>query len=359
MSAYIIAEAGVNHNGSLAMALELVDAAAAAGADAVKFQTFIAELVISKYASKADYQKKTTDSSESQLEMARRLELNREEHLELQGRCIERGIQFLSSPFDEPSVDFLYRTLGLKALKIPSGEITNAPLLLRAARTGCSIYMSTGMSTLGEIEDALGVLAFGYLREEAPSLEAFGAAFFSEKGQDLLKRNVTLLHCTTEYPAPFGEVNLNAMETLRCAFDLPVGYSDHTEGIAVPIAAVALGAQVIEKHFTLNRTLPGPDHKASLEPDDLAAMVRSIREVEAALGSGRKIPTPSELKNRNIARKSLVATEDIAKGSVLTEENMTAKRPGDGISPFLFWDCLGSVATADFSKDNKLDLKRM
>ena len=359
MKIFIIAEAGVNHNGSLDMALELVDAAAKAGADAVKFQTFTAELVISKYASKADYQKKTTDSSESQLDMVRRLELNREEHLAIKSRCAERGIQFLSSPFDEPSIDFLYRILGLEALKIPSGEITNAPLLLRAARTGCSIYMSTGMSTLGEIEDALGVLAFGYLSEESPSLEAFRVAFFSAKGQDLLKRNVTLLHCTTEYPAPFGEVNLNAMETLRRAFDLPVGYSDHTEGIAVPIAAVALGAQVIEKHFTLDRTLPGPDHKASLEPDDLAAMVRSIREVEAALGSGKKIPTYSELKNRNIARKSLVAAENISKGSILTEGNMIAKRPGDGISPFRFWDCLGSVATADFSKDNKLDLKRM
>ncbi|NCC59105.1 MAG: N-acetylneuraminate synthase, partial [Synergistales bacterium] len=344
---------------SLDTALELVDAAAEAGADAVKFQTFAAELVISKYAPKADYQKKTTDSSESQLDMVRRLELNREEHLELQTRCIERGIQFLSSPFDEPSVDFLYRTLGLEALKIPSGEITNAPLLLRAARTGCSIYMSTGMSTLGEIEDALGVLAFGYLSEESPSLEAFRVAFFSEKGQSILKRNVTLLHCTTEYPAPFDEVNLNTMETLRRAFDLTVGYSDHTEGIVVPIAAVALGAQVIEKHFTLDRTLPGPDHKASLEPDDLARMIRSIREVEAALGNGKKIPTYSELKNRNIARKSLVAAEDIPKGSILTKENMTAKRPGDGISPFRFWDCLGSVATADFSKDNKLDLKRM
>lgn len=359
MKVFIIAEAGVNHNGSLGMALRLVDVAAEAGADAVKFQTFTADRVISKYASKADYQKKTTDASESQLEMARRLELNREEHLEIQTRCIERGIQFLSSPFDEPSVDFLYRTLGLEALKIPSGEITNAPLLLRAARTGCSIYLSTGMSTLGEIEDALGVLAFGYLKEEAPSLEAFRAAFFSEKGQGILKRNVTLLHCTTEYPAPFDEVNLNAMETLCRAFDLTVGYSDHTEGIAVPIAAVALGAQVIEKHFTLDRTLSGPDHKASLEPRDLAAMIRSIREVEASLGNGKKIPSPSEIKNRSIARKSLVAAENIKPGSLLTEENMTEKRPGDGISPFLFWDFLGTNATRDFPKDEKLDSKRM
>lgn len=358
MKVFVIAEAGVNHNGSLDMALRLVDVAAEAGADAVKFQTFTAERVISKHASKADYQKKTTDASESQLEMARRLEMDHQDHLTLKARCAERGILFLSSPFDEPSVDFLSRVLGLETLKIPSGEITNAPLLLRAARTGCAIILSTGMSTLGEIEDALGVLAFGYSGEKAPSREAFRAAFFSEKGQALLKRKVTLMHCTTEYPAPFFEVNLNAIGTLHRAFGLPVGYSDHTDGIAIPIAAAALGARVIEKHFTLDRSLSGPDHKASLEPCDLATMIRSIREVEASLGNGKKIPSSSELKNLSIARKSLVAAEDIKAGSLLTQGNMTSKRPGDGVSPFFFWDFLGTNATTDFLKDEKLDLKQ-
>jgi len=353
---YIIAEAGVNHNGSLDMALRLVDAAAEAGADAVKFQTFKAENVISKHASKADYQKRTTDVSESQLEMAHRLELSQKDHLKLKKRCAEQNIHFLSSPFDDTSVDFLVQDLGLEVLKIPSGEITNAPLLLRIAHTGTRVYLSTGMSTLGEIEDALGVLAFGYMQEGIPSVENFSKAYFSAEGQKALKQKVTLLHCTTEYPAPFDEVNLNAIRTLQQAFDLPTGYSDHTEGISVPIAATALGAQIIEKHFTLDKTLPGPDHKASLEPGELALMVKSIRKIEIALGNGKKIPTLSELKNRDIARKSLVAARDLAEGELLTANNITAKRPGDGLSPFLFWDCIGTIAITQFTKDEKINL---
>lgn len=355
MSIYIVAEAGVNHNGSLDMALELVDCASDAGADAVKFQTFHAEKVISENAPKAEYQTQTTGIGQSQLDMVRPLELDAEAHYALKKRCIERKINFLSTPFDEDSVDFLAHSLGLRTLKIPSGEITNAPLLLRAARTGCSLIMSTGMSTLGEIEEALGVLAFGFLNNEMlPSREAFRKSFFSNEGQNILKQKVSLLHCTTEYPAPFNEVNLRVLETLRQAFGLPVGYSDHTEGIAVPIAAAALGAEIIEKHFTLNKGLPGPDHKASLEPDELSMMVHSIRRVEDALGNGKKIPTPSELKNQSIARKSLVAQHEIAQGVSFSEKNITAKRPGDGISPMLFWDFIGKKACRHFLKDEKI-----
>lgn len=354
MSVYIIAEAGVNHNGSLDMALQLVDAAADAGADAVKFQTFVADHVISKNAAKAEYQKRTTDVSESQLEMARRLELSQNDHFKLKTRCSEKKIQFLSSPFDEESLDFLVNVLKLEIIKIPSGEITNAPLVLRAARTGCRVFLSTGMSTLGEIEDALGVLAYGYLDGKNPSREAFKRAFCSKDGQEALKQKVTLLHCTTEYPAPFNEVNLNVIRTLRHSFELPVGYSDHTQGISIPIAAVALGAQLIEKHFTLDRTLPGPDHNASLESAELALMVRCIREVELALGSGKKIPTSSEIKNQQIARKSLTAKDEIKIGEYFSEKNITSKRPGDGISPIFFWDFLEKKAERKFSKDEKI-----
>ncbi len=353
MSVYIIAEAGVNHNGSLDMALKLVETAVEAGADAVKFQTFKAERVISKNAPKAEYQKHTTGSNESQLEMVRRLELGKEAHREVQKKCIEYGIDFLSTPFDLESLDFLVRDLGLRTLKIPSGEITNAPFLLRAARTGCNIYMSTGMSTLGEIEVALGVLAFGLLDGNGPpSQKAFEESYFSEMGKEALKQKVTLLHCTTEYPAPFKEVNLNVLQTLRKAFELPVGYSDHTEGIAVPIAAAALGARIIEKHFTLDRELSGPDHRASLEPRDLCAMVQGIRQVEIALGSSRKIPSNSECLNRSIVRKSIIAGRNIKAGEVLKSEDIEIKRPGEGISPMRYWDFIGRAVLHDSHEDS-------
>lgn len=353
---YIIAEAGVNHNGSLKLAKELIDVAAEAGADAVKFQTFRAEAIISKEAPKAEYQVKTTDADESQLEMIKKLELDENAHRELIDYCSHRKIQFLSTPFDLVSVDLLASVLDLPLIKIPSGEITNGPLILKIARTGKRVILSTGMSTLGDIETALGVLAFGYTNpQDKPSSEAFQAAYFSPEGRKALEDKVTLLHCTTEYPAPFNDVNLKAMDTLRQAFNLPVGLSDHTEGIAVPIAAVARGAVMIEKHFTLDRNLPGPDHKASLEPDELGLMVKSIRQVEEALGSSYKGPAPSEVKNRLIARKSLVALTSLKKGDLLTETNLGIKRPGFGISPMLYWDYLGQRATKDYQADEMIE----
>ncbi|MFC4768240.1 N-acetylneuraminate synthase [Effusibacillus consociatus] len=352
---YIIAEAGVNHNGSLDLAKKLIDVAAEAGADAVKFQTFKADNLVRKNASKAEYQTRTTDASESQYAMIKKLELDEEDHQILIQHCDHRGIQFLSTPFDFDSVDLLVHKFNVKQLKISSGEITNAPLLLKAARSSKPIILSTGMSTLGEVEQALAVLAFGYTEPDSmPSIEAFHFAYCSVEGQQALRQNVVLLHCTTEYPAPFEDVNLRAMDTLATAFGLPVGFSDHTSGIAVPIAAVARGAVVIEKHFTLDRNLPGPDHKASLEPDELKDMVRSIRQVEAALGSPLKTPAPSELKNISVARKSLVAARTIREGEIFTTENLTVKRPGDGISPMYYWEWLGKTAEKNYEADEKV-----
>jgi N-acetylneuraminate synthase len=312
---YIIAEAGVNHNGSLERALAMIDTAAEAGADAVKFQTFQSEAVISRYAPKAEYQVRTTGESESQLEMVKKLELDFSAHEQILQRCQARHIQFLSTPFDLPSVEMLVKSLGLHRIKVASGEITNAPLLLCVAQSGASVILSTGMSTLGDVEQALGVLAFGYLGCKGDcSIAGFRAAFQSAEGQRLLQEKVVLLHCTTEYPAPFGDVNLRAMDTLAAAFGLPVGLSDHTTGFSVPVAATARGAVVIEKHFTLDRNLAGPDHKASLEPQELAAMIQAVREVELALGSARKLAANSEIKNQVIARKSLVAAARIRAG---------------------------------------------
>ena len=303
MSVYVIAEAGVNHNGDIAKALALVDVAATAGADAVKFQTFKASSVISVHAEKAAYQKQTTDAAESQVDMVAKLELSHADHAQLADRCRERGIAFLSTPFDLDSLEFLVTDMGLTTLKIPSGEITNAPLLLAAARSGRDIILSTGMSTIDEVRDALGVLAFGYSgdAEAKPDAGAFTRAL---ERADALQGKVTLLHCTTEYPTPYEDVNLRAMDSLREAFGLTVGLSDHTLGIAVAIAAVARGAQVIEKHFTLDRALPGPDHAASLEPDELTAMVAAIRATEAALGDGDKRLMPSESANRDVPARA-------------------------------------------------------
>lgn len=353
---FIIAEAGVNHNGSLEQATLLVDAAAEAGADAVKFQTFKADKLVSRTAPKAEYQIENTGVSESQHEMIRKLELDEAAHLRLKQHCLSKGIEFLSTPFDPESLDMLVSRVGISLVKLASGEITNAPFLLAAARTGHPVILSTGMSDLEDVENALGILAFGYTcREALPSLAAFKAAYCSEGGQSALQSSVTLLHCTTEYPAPFAEVNLRAMETLRQSFGLPVGYSDHTAGIAIPIAAAALGATVIEKHFTLDRNLPGPDHQASLEPGELAEMVRAIRQVEQSLGSSCKAPTPSELKNRPVARKSLVAIRAISRGETFTAENLAIKRPGSGISPLHYWDWLGKVATRPYNTDELIE----
>lgn len=352
----IIAEAGVNHNGSLPMALELIDVAAEAGADAVKFQTFKATSVISQFAPKAEYQQSSTGNEGGQLEMVRSLELSFADHHVLIEHCKNRGIRFLSTPFDVESARFLVRDLGLEEIKIPSGEITNAVLLYEIASHGRPVILSTGMSTLGDIEKALGVLAFGYLNNgQQPSKNAFATAYVSDAGQAILAEKVTLLHCTTEYPAPYQDTNLRALEVLRLAFGLPVGLSDHTDGIAIAIAASALGATIVEKHFTLDRMLAGPDHKASIEPEQLGAMVAGIRQVTMALGNGRKRPTISELKNIPIARKSLVAARPIRAGELFSEANIAIKRPAGGISPFEYWTVLGRLAGRDYCEDEALD----
>ncbi|CAH1215796.1 N,N'-diacetyllegionaminic acid synthase [Paenibacillus allorhizoplanae] len=355
---YIIAEAGVNHNGSMEMAKQLIDEASNAGADAVKFQTFNAKNLVTQNAPKAQYQKNSTDQDESQFEMLKKLELTLENHLELLEHCKKRGIQFLSTPFDISSVELLTEKLKLTTLKLPSGEITNAPLLLKAAESGANLIVSTGMSTLAEVEAALGVLAFGYLKADdlIPSLLAFQQAFASDEGKRILKQKVILLHCTTEYPAPFNEVNLLAMDTLRESFGLNVGFSDHTEGIAVPIAAAARNAVVIEKHFTLDRGLSGPDHKASLEPGELKMMIASIRQIEVSLGTREKSPTSSEEGNRVVARRSIVAARRITQGELFTEENLAIKRPGGGVSPMMLWDLIGKRSDKDYLSDEMVDI---
>lgn len=330
-STFIIAEAGVNHNGSFELAKMLVDKAVWAGVDCIKFQTFNSNNLVSASAQKADYQKKTTDGNESQLDMLKKLELTHEQFSELKDYCHEKNIMFLSTPFDLESIDFLAE-IGVKTWKIPSGEITNFPFLRKIAKRKESVIMSTGMCTLEEVHEAIKVL------------------------NDFGTTDITLLHCTTEYPAPYDSVNLNAMITLKNKFGCEVGYSDHTNGIEIPVAAVAMGASVIEKHFTLDKNMVGPDHKASLEPEELKQMVLSIRNVESALGNGIKQPSMAEKKNILIARKSIVAKCEIKKGEFFTEENITAKRPGNGISPMNWNDVLGKTATRDFSIDELIKL---
>lgn len=343
----IIAEAGVNHNGDEQLAFQLVDAAYAAGADIVKFQTFKAKNLVTAQALQADYQVTNTGKQESQLAMLSRLELSYDAHHQLVAYCNKLGIEFLSTAFDSESLDFLVNDLGLTRLKIPSGEITNAPLVLQHALTGCDLIVSTGMATLADIEAVLGVIAFGYTaaKDALPSVEAFQAAYFSAEGKAALKQKVTVLHCTTEYPAPLEDINLRAMDTIATAFGLPAGYSDHSEGILVPIAAVARGAVLIEKHFTLDKNMEGPDHKASLSPLELKAMIEAIRAIEQALGDGIKGPRPSELKNRAAARKSIVAARDIAVGTRLSELDLAVKRPGTGDSPYKYWAIQGKVTS--------------
>ncbi len=352
---YVIAEAGVNHNGDPELAFKLVDVALEAGADAVKFQTFKADNLVTQSAVKATYQQHTTEADESQLAMLQRLELGHEVHSELLSYCMDKGIDFLSSAFDLDSLNFLVNGLSLKTLKIPSGEITNGPLLLAHARTGCDLIVSAGMATLDEVEAALGVIAFGLMHGSStaipPSSVRFVEAYHSPQGKQLLQQRVKLLHCTTEYPAPLEDINLRAMQTLRSAFGLDVGYSDHSEGITVSVAAVALGACLIEKHFTLDKTMAGPDHRASLEPDELKAMVREIRAVELAMGDGIKAPTPSELGNLDIARRSLVAACEIRKGDPFTADNLAIKRPGTGRSPMEYWDMVGKKSPSDYIAD--------
>jgi len=328
---FIIAEAGVNHNGSLELAKRLVDVAVDAGADAVKFQTFKADKLVSRGAQKAEYQKQTTSAEESQYEMIKKLELDENAHRDLIRYCDQKQIMFLSTPFDHDSIDLL-NSFGMPIFKIPSGEITNLPYLRHVGRLGKEVILSTGMADLGEIEDALDVL----MQAGVP------------------KEKITVLHATTEYPCPIEEVNLRAMQTIRAAFGVKVGYSDHTQGIEVPIAAVAMGACVIEKHFTLDRTMDGPDHKASLEPAELKAMVQAIRNIGQALGDGIKKPSESEAKNMSVARKSLVAARPIKIGEMFSEDNITIKRPGNGLNPMRWDEMMGQVARKDYQEDDLL-----
>lgn len=326
----IIAEAGVNHNGSMENAFRLVDAAADAGVDYIKFQTFKAEKLVSGSAKKADYQiQNTRNSEETQLQMLQKLELSQEQHAQLIAYCQKKNIQFFSTAFDLDSLEYLHE-VGLKMVKIPSGEITNLPYLRKAARLFKQVILSTGMTTISEIKDAVSV--------------------FTDAG--IPKENITILHCNTEYPTPMDDVNLKAMLHIQEVFGTEVGYSDHTLGIEVPIAAVALGASIVEKHFTLDKTMNGPDHSASLEPDELKAMVSAIRNLEKALsGSGMKEVSPSEQKNIAIARKSIVATKEIHKGELFTEDNIGVKRPGTGISPMKWDEVIGKVSQQDFAED--------
>jgi N,N'-diacetyllegionaminate synthase len=327
---FIIAEAGVNHNGSIELAKKLIDVASNAGADAVKFQTFKAEKLVSKNAQKADYQKQNmNDKDDSQFNMLKKLELDVDIHKELISYCKTKNIMFLSTPFDHDSIELL-NDLGLEIFKIPSGEITNLPYLRHIGKLNKKVILSTGMADIGEIEDALDVII--------------------EAGTK--KEDITVLHANTMYPTPMEDVNLKAMVTIGNTFDISYGYSDHTLGIEVDIAAVAMGASAIEKHFTLDKTMEGPDHKASLELDELKAMVKAIRNIELALGNSIKKPSKSEIPNMQIARKSIVASSNIKKGEVLIEENITIKRPGNGISPMRWDEIVGSIATKDYKEDD-------
>ncbi len=351
----VIAEAGVNHNGDLALALELIDAAAAAGADLVKFQTFTAADIVLPSAPKADYQRRTTPVSESQFEMLRQLELSHDAHHTLLSHARERGIGFLSTPFDRPSLRFLIDDLGLNLVKLPSSDLTNTPLLIDAARSGAALILSTGMGTLGEVEHALKALAFGLAREGIPyDTESLDEAYADPDSRVLLRDTVTLLHCTSDYPAAVDSVNLRAMATLSTAFAVPVGYSDHTQGITVAVAAAALGAVVIEKHLTLDNAMPGPDHAASSEPDEFAALVRGIRDVERALGSQAKVPGSAELVNRRTMRKGMYAARDVAAGTVLTEGDILVVRPATPVGPEAYFAWLGAVVTRDLRAGDPL-----
>jgi N-acetylneuraminate synthase len=345
---YVIAEAGVNHNGDLELARQLVDRAAEAGANAVKFQTFDAKKLATRSAPKASYQQRTSDAAESQLEMLRKLELPREWHWELRERARSRGIQFLSTAFDAGSLAFL-EELDMPFYKVPSGEVTNGPLLWQFARQGRPLVVSTGMATMSEVEQALAVIAHAFSAEAEPGDVAEVWRGWSDPAwRAKLQGRVTLLHCTSQYPTPMHEVNLSAMDTLK-AFGLPVGYSDHTEGFLIPIAAVARGATCIEKHFTLDRTMPGPDHKASLEPVELARMVRQIRELQQAMGDGAKCPQPSEWNTRQAARQHVVAARDVAAGAVLSRDDLTTARSGGGLPATTLWSLVGQPAARAYA----------
>jgi len=355
MSCEIIAEVGVNHNGSLELACELVKQAAACGADVVKFQTYQTEKLVCFDAPKAGYQLRSSSGAESQFQMLKRLELTRREFHALKKCCEEADVEFLSTPFDVESARFLKDELKVGRFKIGSGDVTCGPLLLEVALSGKPVILSTGMSNFQEIESALGMIAFGYLGGKGrPCQASFREAWESEAGRAALERNVTLLHCTSQYPAPLLDTNLLAMKALEARFGLRLGFSDHTEGLAAAAAAAALGAVMIEKHFTLDKTMNGPDHKASLEPEEFKDMVRLVREVETVLGSSVKVIVDSERPTREVARRSLVAATAIKRGDVFSIENLIAKRPGTGISAAEYWDWIGTVAQKDYRPDEMI-----
>jgi N-acetylneuraminate synthase len=356
LSVYIIAEAGVNHNGSLELARQLVSTAAAAGADAVKFQTFDAKKLARGSAPKAEYQKQTTEQSEGQLAMLSNLELPREWHYELKAHAKSKGIEFLSTAFDLDSLDFL-AGMDMPFFKVPSGELTNGPLLWRFARLGKPLVVSTGMATLSEVEQALAVIAHAFNAEGEPAdLEEVWEGWTRPQWRRSLQGRVTLLHCTSQYPTPMAEVNLLAMDTLAKAFGLPVGYSDHTEGILIPVAAVARGAVIVEKHFTLDRAMPGPDHLASLEPSELMQMVRDIRALGSALGEGAKSPQPSEWKTRKAARQQVVLARPVTHGQVLTRADLATARSGSGLVASALWGLVGQPSNRDYTEGDLYQL---
>lgn len=352
---YIIAEAGVNHNGDMKLAKELIDIAYDAKADAVKFQTFVAGELISVNAPQAEYQKTNTGIEQSQFAMVKALELSEADFIELYNYATKIGITFLSTGFDKQSLDFLIKECALSLIKIPSGEITNAPFLYEIGKYKVPLVLSTGMATLEEIEQALAVLAYGWSGAATPtSLQQCLDYYNTVAGKNILQNNITILQCVTEYPAPYSETNLNAMLAIKNHFGCKVGFSDHSLGIHLPIAAVAMGASIIEKHFTKDTNLPGPDHKASLAPGELKNMVAQIRDVEAAMGDGIKRPQTSEEKNIAVARRSIVASQTIKKGEVYTKDNITCKRPGGGISAMEYWDYIGKKCAAGISKDQEV-----
>lgn len=352
---YIIAEAGVNHNGNLDLAREMIAEAKKSGADAVKFQLFQADKLVTRTARKAEYQQKATIGSDTQYEMLKRLELTQAAFSELLNCANQHDIDFLLTPFDLEALQFITEDLSLPIIKIGSGDITNGPLLLKAAQSQKKIILSTGMSTLDEIKAALNIIAYGYTYSD-PKVSANVLENYKvdAKSLEILKSKVVLLHCTSEYPAPIDQVNLKAMDTMRVAFELPVGLSDHTVGIEVALGAVARGAHTIEKHFTLDKNLPGPDHPASLDIPELTAMVSGIRNIERALGNGIKTPTPAELKNRDIVRRSLVANQKISAGEAYNTTNISFKRPSAGLSPMLYWKVLEQYADKDYDEDEAI-----
>ncbi len=352
----IIAEAGVNHNGSLDLALNLVDAAAQAGADIVKFQTFKTNLLTTQFAPTASYQARETGMSK-QYDMIRGLELSEQDHHMLHAHSQKRGLEFLSTAFDPMSLDMLIANKYIQRIKIPSGEITNGPLLLHISRKKLPIIMSTGMSNIEEIKSALEIIAFGLTAssDAPPTRAGFMNSYASDEGRKALKDKVVLLHCTTEYPALPEAVNLRAIDTLKREFELPVGYSDHTTGIAIALAATACGATILEKHITIDKSMPGPDHKASLEPHEFKSLVEGVRLIEQAMGNGKKVAHDTESKNIPIARRSLVAAQAIKSGEKYTTENLTAKRPGIGVSPMEYWSYIGSYAKRSYALDESID----